>query len=59
MRTSDGYMVSKKENKELIQEHKRIIPKLEKVGLKKEAKIQSKDLKKLKNKQFKEEEDDD
>ena len=50
MKTSDGYMVSKKEKVELINEHKRLVPELKKVGLKKEAKIQAKDLKELKNK---------
>ena len=47
MKTSDGYMVSKKE---MIQEHKRIIPELRKAGLKKEANKQAKELEEIKKK---------
>lgn len=36
--------------KKLITEHKRLVKSLKKVGLKKEAKIQAKDLKELKKK---------
>ena len=36
--------------KEAIQEHKRIVPELRKAGLKKEAKIQGRELLKLENK---------
>lgn len=41
------YKVSKKE---MVKEHKRIIPKLKKAGLTKEAKKQSKELKQIKKK---------
>lgn len=41
------YKVSKKE---MVKEHKRIIPELKKAGLKKEAKRQSKELKQIKKK---------
>lgn len=36
--------------KEMLEEHKRIIPELKKAGLKKEAKKQAKELKELKKK---------
>ena len=45
--TSDGFMVSKKE---MIKEHKRLIPKLEKEGDKKEADTQKHELKEIKKK---------
>lgn len=41
------YKVSKKE---MLEEHKRIVPELIKAGLKKEAKRQSKELKSIKKK---------
>lgn len=41
------YQVSKRE---MLAEHKRIIPELKKAGLKKEAKRQSKELKSIKKK---------
>jgi hypothetical protein len=46
-RTTDGYMVSKKE---MIKEHKRIIPKLEKAGEEEEEEKQEKELKEIKKK---------
>ncbi len=46
-KTTKTYRVSKKE---MIKEHKRIVPELRKAGLKKEAKRQAKELKEIKRK---------
>lgn len=47
VRTSNGYMVSRKE---MIKEHKRIIPKLKKAGEKKEVEDQEEELEEIKEK---------
>ena len=50
MKTSDGFMVSRKE---MIKEHERIIPKLEKAGEEEEEEKQEKELKEIKKKKGK------
>jgi hemerythrin len=48
--TSKNKAILKVSKKELVKEHKRIVPMLKKAGLKKEAKEQAEELKEIKKK---------
>jgi len=48
--TSKNKAIIKVSKKEMLKEHKRIIPELKKAGLKKEANTQAEELKELKTK---------